>query len=145
MAKRADDKIIWFDKTDGFDKTVEAIASYVNNFNDLSYIPDYDGGKNLSTLCNICVRKLRVDLQTLTMEQILNLEKAYVHHKTHKTQLTSIRLAKPTADMVDQVAKWLAENTEVRHVYHGQNPNRKLVLLMAIYYVHSIAITDQQT
>lgn len=144
MAKRPDDKIIWFDKTEGFDDKVQVIAKWINRAGSLSHVPAYDESINLSTLCNICVKHFQAELPKLSPEQLAELEATYLYHRTHKTNTTSIRLAKHTADMIEEVAKWMTEHTTVKHLHHGENINRKLILLVSIYHAYNSAIKNQQ-
>ncbi|MDX2076011.1 MAG: hypothetical protein SFZ02_06240 [bacterium] len=140
MAK--DDVIMWFDMVEGFEAKLQTAVDHINKG---GYVPEYgDVAWNLSFMSTVCVREFARDMGKLTPEDIALLEEYYRVHRANKTRTTSIRLASSAVRMIDDIAKWLVENTSVRHVYHGDAPNRKLIVLFAIYHIYHLATHPQQ-
>jgi len=124
---------VWFDMIDGFEDRMQGAVQFLNT---ALYVPPYDvKGYNRSQFVALALRLFKGNLANLTPEYIAKLEQQYRDHRTHKTQTTSVNFNDMTVEWCDQIAEWLSKNTSVRHVYHGGSPNRKLVVLFAIYHL----------
>jgi len=124
---------LWFDMIEGFEDRMRAAVQFLN---DALYVPPYDvKGYNRSQFVALTMRLFKANMENFSPEYIAKLEQQYREHRTHKTQKTSLNLNANAVEWCDSIAEWLSQHTAVRHVYHGDSPNRKLVALFAVYHL----------
>ena len=134
---------VWFDMTEGFEDRMREATQYVNQY--LGFVSEYSTkGYNRSQFTSMCLRILKNTIETFTPEYLAKLEEQYREHRTHKTSTTSVNFMSDAIASTDYLAEWLAKNTKVKHVYHGGSPNRKLLMMMAIYHVFNEMERTQQ-
>jgi len=133
---------VWFDMIEGFEDKMRSAVQYLNQ---ALYVPPYDAkGYNRSQFVVMTMRLFKERMVNFSPDYFAKLEEQYRVHRTHKTQKTSVNLNAQGVEWCDHIADWLSKNTTVRHIYHGDSPNRKLIALFAIYHLFNEMETSNQ-
>jgi|GEM_PF-2868579 len=132
---------MWLDLVDGFDGTLQKIGRYYVQAGE--YVSMRGPRVSVSAILSVALQKLLLVVDTLTDEQLRELEAHYLAHRARKTTTTSVQFYPPTVVVIDQLAKKF-HGRGLAYVYHGKSPNRKMISLCAVYYVLNTHITPSQ-
>lgn len=108
------------------------MGMYGGNFS-ISYIAQYGVGQLAQGIRNNAV----------DAELLAKLEEFYRIHRSAPAQNTNVYFTPIDLRNVDVIVEHL-EKAGVRHLYHGEKINRKMIVTLAIAYAHHIALQDQQ-
>lgn len=126
---------LWVTVIEGFEDNIQRIGHWLSGINRL-FGGMYGGKYSTSVVITACVGIFREDLDKgIVSQELLNdLEAKYLIHRSREIRTTSALLHAPALDDIDKLAVIL-NKAGLAYVYHGKSPNRKMICVVAYYYI----------